>query len=441
MELSQPAYRGEDMVATSLETRALTVTKSASRSAEKPAAFWVAIAALLAAVVKAAIAWNTIGTNDVITFYQFGRSLQDHGLEWTYLHDISFNHPPLTAYFLRGIYNLTQLPFLQENTITFPFLLRFPGIVADLITVWAVFQIAKSLQSKLPGWVLLLFALSPASLMITGFHGNTDPIMVMFLTLATLAAVRDRPTLCGLLLALSCQIKIVPLLFLPIFFFYWRERRLALKFFVPTVLTFLVLWSQPLFNFPIAFAKNVLSYGSFWGLWGVTYWLRQTGWSEFSRVTYHHFTPEQALVATVLKLTIIAIVLSLAWRRRYLGKESLLRSIAYAWITFFVLSPGVCAQYLVWLAPFVLLLSPVFFGWFTVTGSLFLFFFYNAIADKFPWYLAISNGRHNVEWTPWTAWPWAVLIVGLVVFWIEAKRKNPSLRLFSLEPVDPELPG
>src|SRR5438552_13328774 len=311
MELSRPPRPAEDIIAP-LEKPASTITTAVSRSSGKRTAFWVAIAALLAAAVKGAIAWNTIGTNDVVTFYQFGRSLQDHGLEWTYLHDISFNHPPLTAYFLICIYNLAHLPFLQENTISFPFLLRLPGIVADLITVCAVFQLGQRVESKVPTWALLLFALSPASLMITGFHGNTDPIMVMFLTIATLAAIRDEPILCGLFFALSCQIKIVPLLFLPIFFFYWRERRLAFKFIVPTALTFLVLWAQPLFNFPIAFAKNVLSYGSFWGLWGVTYWLRQTGWSEFSRATYFHLTPEQALVTTRLSLPFIALVISIA---------------------------------------------------------------------------------------------------------------------------------
>ena len=221
MELSRPPCPAEDIVAP-LEKSASTITTPVSRSGGKRTAFWVAIAAVLAAAVKGAIAWNTIGTNDVITFYQFGRSLQDHGLEWTYVHNISFNHPPLTAYFLMGIYNLAHLPFLQENTISFPFLLRLPGIVADLVTVWAVFQIGKSVESKVPTWALLLFALSPASLMITGFHGNTDPIMVMFLTIATLAVIRDKPILCGLFFALSCQIKIIPLLFLPIFFFYWR---------------------------------------------------------------------------------------------------------------------------------------------------------------------------------------------------------------------------
>jgi Gpi18-like mannosyltransferase len=152
----------------------------------------------------------------------------------------------------------------SENTISFPFLLRLPGIVADLVTVWAVFQIGEVSGIESPDVGVTPVRPQPGLLlMITGFHGNTDPIMVMFLTIATLAVIRDKPILCGPFFALSCQIKIIPLLFLPIFFFYWRERRLAFKFIVPTVLTFLVLWAQPLFNFPIAFAKNVLSYGSF----------------------------------------------------------------------------------------------------------------------------------------------------------------------------------
>jgi len=81
------------------------------------------------------------------------------------------------------------------------------------------------------------------------------------------------------------------------------------------------------------------------------------------------------------------------------------RSIAYACVIFFIFSSGVCAQYLVWLTPFVLFLSPTFFGWLTATSSLFFFFFYSGIADKFPWYLGISHGGHNPEWT---AWLWGV---------------------------------
>ena len=54
--------------------------------------------------------------------------------------------------------------------------------------------------------------------MISGFHGNTDSVMVMFLVIACLMTpARQQPILCGLFLGLSWQVKIVPLLFIPVF--------------------------------------------------------------------------------------------------------------------------------------------------------------------------------------------------------------------------------
>jgi len=44
--------------------------------------------------------------------------------------------------------------------------------------------------------------------MISGFHGNTDSVMTMFLTLAAYFCWRERPWWCGLCFALSCQIKV-----------------------------------------------------------------------------------------------------------------------------------------------------------------------------------------------------------------------------------------
>src|SRR5215831_2678748 len=87
---------------------------------------WVIEAAGVALIVKLIIAWNTFGTNDVISFYIFGEWLTHHGLQWTYQHTILFNHPPLTAAYLRSIYHLCQSPLLQDLGVTFPFLLRLP---------------------------------------------------------------------------------------------------------------------------------------------------------------------------------------------------------------------------------------------------------------------------------------------------------------------------
>src|ERR1043166_4190240 len=164
---------------------------------------WIVAITAVAFIIKAYIAWTTLGTNDVTSFHQFAKALTEHGIEWTYRHDTSFNHPPLTAYFLRGIYSLDNQPFCRQYGITFPFLLRLPGIVADFVVILILLGLQYSKPNlRLPTWVLAIMAINPVSIMISGFHGNTDPVMVMLLFIASVMLLRAKPILCGLFLAL-----------------------------------------------------------------------------------------------------------------------------------------------------------------------------------------------------------------------------------------------
>jgi len=214
------------------------------------------------------------------------------------------------------------------------------------------------------------------------------------------------------------------------------QRRVFLRFVVPIAVASAALWSEPLLEFPLIFAKNVISYGSTWGIWGLSYLLRLSGRPEFSRVSFFGLGPWQTFVVTGCKLFIIVGVLTLAWRRRKVEGRGIWDSTAYGWIIFFVFSPGVCTQYLVWLAPFILLLSPTFYTWLLASSSVFAFAFYNTISNGLPWYKGVSTNALNRIWTPWSLLPWLVLITGSIVLWRKAKRVDPSLRLFSLRSVN-----
>src|ERR1051326_7899956 len=211
--------------------------------------------ALVAMTLKLALAYNTIGTNDAVFFYGFAKVLNDHGLEWTYAHSRYFNHPPLTAYFLRGIFLLTEQKWAQDLGIHFPFLLRLPGIIADFLVVLVLLQFRK-IDIRIPIWARGLFALSPVSLMVSGFHCNTDPVMVFFFACAVCTCLRNQSALAGLFFALSCQIKIVPLLLLPAFVFFWLSQGKIREFLIPAAITTAIAWLEPLLNFPVLFAKN-----------------------------------------------------------------------------------------------------------------------------------------------------------------------------------------
>src|SRR5581483_7561229 len=80
-----------------------------------------------------------------------------------------FNHPPFMVHVLRllgWIASATRLPF--------PLVLRLPGIAADAASVWMVARLLGPRPSPVR---LIALALSPVALMISGFHGNTDPVM------------------------------------------------------------------------------------------------------------------------------------------------------------------------------------------------------------------------------------------------------------------------
>ena len=398
----------------------------------------IVAAAFVAFFLKLAIAYNTFGTNDVVTFYMFARSLADHGLEWTYQNGFVwfsnfpvFNHPPLTAYYLQFIGYISHQEFFRSCGLTFPFLLRLPGIIADLVVVIILMRLQQvDDRLRIPSWALALFAISPVSVMISGFHGNTDPIVVMFLVLAAYACLLTRPVLCGISFALSCQVKVIPLLFLPIIFFYWLERDAAKRFATPFVLLSLTMCAEPLIRCPTLLLKNVLGYGGFWGGWGISYCLSLTDWPQFSGTGFFKLPPAAVAVSFLLKLTIVAAVFLLAWRRRQLPGRAVIDSIAYAWIVFFVFAPGVCPQYMVWLAPFVLLLSPKLYAWLTAASSIALFFLYNALSGGLPWYIGIArNSAHGESHLlPWELLPWITLIVGMTAFWSNAFVTRSSMR-------------
>ncbi len=364
-------------------------------------------AALLALLAKLACAALTRGTNDADAFYNFGRFIWEHGLLAQYGATPEFNHTPLTGGYCALIYGL-------GHGNGFNFLLRLPGILADFAVVQALLR-WRDATGRPPAWALLLLALSPVSLMVSGFHGNVDSVLVWLLILATLECGAGRVVWCALWFGLACHVKIIPLLLAPIFFFYWFSRGNGRRFFVIASLTILAGWSYPLVTIPATFLKNVLGYSSNWGGWGIPYWLSQTHAAAFIPAGFSGLTPIQLAIMSALKFIIITAALLLAWRRRTLPPAQLFATVALVWAVFFVFAPGVGAQYLVWFSPFVLITSPRWFAVITAASTVFLFVFYDTICGGLPWYHGASTADLLPGWAGWSNLPWLALVAFLAV--------------------------
>ena len=392
----------------------------------------ILLAALIALVAKLYCAGMTTGTNDVIFFHGFGKRINQNGLAHTYKTVSIFNHTPLVGGYAALLQKLESDAQGTQNTDVrdlrvLPLMLRLPGIIADFLAVLVLLRLRARTGSP-PWWALGIFALSPVAFMVSGFHGNVDSVLALLLLVAACMAVEKQPALCGLALGLACNVKVAPLLLAPVFLAWWWQRGKWLPFSLTAGVVTLVGWAPALLGAPKEFLGNVLGYQGYWGIWGLSYWLRASGAAVFEKVGFAELSGAQIIVMSVTKYLIIGSVLAVAWWRRKSDAPGLFTTLAWVWALFFVCATGIAPQYFVWLAPFLLVVTPRWFAAVTAAASVFMFVFYNVTSNvttkegkvtggdpwampwEHPWNLSNSQNVHIAWWGPWQTLPWVVLI-------------------------------
>ncbi len=382
-------------------------------AASSPSASRVYVRAVLLSLLGVTLlkilwALNSAGSVDMVLFYNFGKGVEQYGLTELYKMDEKFNHTPLTGGFAWLLYHIAG-----NDKLMFAFLLRLAGIIADVAVVGALLRWRARLGNLPAWWALIVFTASPVSLMVSGFHGNVDPVMVALLFLATLAAALDRPVLCGVLFGLAANVKIVPIIVSPVFFFFWLGRANPLpgllRFMIASGSVMLAGWSLPLIVCPRDYLHNVFGYGSTWGVWGVPYFLRFTGWDAVQKIGYTGLSAAQNVIAAVLKFAAIGGIFTVGWLRRKTKPAEFAATVGIAWIVFFICAPGVGVQYMVWPAPFLLLLTARGFAIITAAATAFLFAFYQSasVDARWPWFFANPSKAEMIPiWSAWAMLAW-----------------------------------
>jgi hypothetical protein len=339
-------------------------------------------AMFLAALAKLWLSLNTYGTNDITSWKRFADQIYPDGLFTIYATDDQFNHPPAVAMALwllgRGV---------EAAGDWFPFFFRLPAILADTGSAYLVWKFALHyLPSRTRLFLVLVFALNPVSVMVSGFHGNTDPIFTfLILASAFILVYKSAPALAGCIFGLALNVKIVPLLLLPAFYFWLQDWKSRVRFGSGAAVVFLAGFALHFSRVPNDILHNVFGYDSFGGFWGISRLLGNPEW--FSGVA---------------KLLILLLVIGFSYFATSVNRQSprlnstgtrhgedLIRAIGGTYIIFLVLTSGFGVQYLVWLLPF-----SVFWGRFhlvyTTFSSCFIFFCYTYWSGGLPWNYANS---------------------------------------------------
>jgi 4-amino-4-deoxy-L-arabinose transferase-like glycosyltransferase len=316
------------------------------------------------------LAWTTFGTADVLIFSTFAETIRQTGPIHIYGLDQAglnvYNHPPLVGWWLVVVNWATDLG------LPFSFMVRLPSVLAHAGTVFLLYAVLRRRTSRrvtLASSVLV--ALSPMLIILSGFHGNNDPVVAACTILSVYLLVDRRwPTLAGIVFAIAISIKIVPVIALPLLLVAaWRlDRRALVRFVAGGVLLFVTVWVPVLLADGRGFVEHVLAYNGegfprVWGLYDVGEWTSIPG----GVLAWY------ASAGAYLVLAIAALVpVLLVYRSPRLAPPALGLSFSL----FLTLTPSWAPQYTAWIGATVFLIEFWSAAVFTVVvGSVYGYFY------------------------------------------------------------------
>ncbi|HYL38418.1 MAG TPA: glycosyltransferase 87 family protein [Bryobacteraceae bacterium] len=357
---------------------------------------WAAAGAFL---LKVLLALFTAGTNDALTWEHNLARLDNAGFAELYRAGAQYNspsgkaypaqafiHPPAVLHLLRALGKMQQLSGLPVR-----FWLRTTCALADAVMLGLLLRARRASNRA-----FVLLALSPASILISGFHGNTDPILVLFALAAVLLAERGRPLSAGIAFGIACGIKLIPLLFAPSIFFHLRSPRRRSAWIVASGATWFALSLPYIALEPALILKTMLSYTSATGVWGFSLLSTLLGSGSLFHSLYEPAARWIALLA--------AVAAPLLLRRR----PSLFHECGLVTFAFLFLSPGFGLQYLCWTIPWTLRLDFRWMATYHAVAGAFLLLVYTSASRSTRGYADLLT-RENLT---------LLILIGLIC-WIE----------------------
>lgn len=276
---------------------------------------------------------------------------------------------------LNSIQSLTHIPVHDT--------LRILDAFADVGTIFVTGLILLRLSGEAAYWPMLLVTLAPSWAFISGFHVNSDPLMVFFLVLTVyFIDVRHNVTAGAMTFALASGIKVVPVLLLPALLLYlstWAER-------VRVLIILAAFWAVTALPWLTAdyrgFLRNIFGYGSIAGHWGFGWILTHLpGTALLQRM----FTGRLGRYAFALLIVLIAVELN--HRRRHID---LFRQFGVLLFSFILLTPGFGIQYLAWLTPWLVVMPLSIIASYVAASGVFCAMVYTYWSGGIPWWYANS---------------------------------------------------
>ena len=293
---------------------------------------------LVGLLARFLLSYVSFGTNDVSTWESFALRIQQGGLMALYQSERSFNHPPLAGWMVQQQFELSR--YLGW---AFPFVLRLPGILAECASAVLLWKIwSERGLSRGGAWAFFLFGWSFISILISGYHGNTDPLCAFFCLGAAYLAERKCLAWAGAVLAAAINVKIIPVLLIPAFMSCFRSAR-EFRRFMAGLSAGAVPFMVCLYEAPAAFWSNVLAYRSHLDYWGVQLFLLLLA-SNF-RDLAGFFRVLSAAYLDLGRYLVVLLIILVSWKAWKEQRADVYRGASICAAVFAVIAPGFGGQY------------------------------------------------------------------------------------------------
>jgi hypothetical protein len=275
-------------------------------------------------------------TVDVLRYHKIAEHVLD--VSWNpYEAPRLYPYPPLWIWFEAGAL------WLERHGASFPVVVKVPVVAADV-------GITALLAGVSPAaaWI---YALHPVSVLVTGFHGQFDALMLLFLLLSLRAHEAGHQDRSAFALAAAIGTKSFPILLLPFFWLALPHLRARVRFVTLAVLPVALSLLPYVVHDLAAVRRELLAYSGIadFGWIGVV-----RGWGYVLTGHLSKSRPQDwgAFIPTAKAafLAVYALLLGIqAWARRRLSPWDASLVVFLAFLVFY---GSVSAQYLLWPIPF-----------------------------------------------------------------------------------------
>lgn len=376
-----------------------------SRATERSSLWrWALVIASAGVILRMLLAATTLGTNDMLTWQRFALTIDRIGVLGMYALPASarWNHPPLAGY-------TAQAALVMARGIDAPFSLVFRSltVVAEGASLWMLWRFLRERGPKTALLGVTIYASSPAAILVSGFHGNFEPVVAALIMASAYLAERGRPFAAGLALGAAIDMKLIPVVLAPVLLAHQASDRRRLR-----TLVGLVAGLAPFFLTlalaPTGFAEHVFGYSPMLANWGLISVARLLAGIPATMVVHPGEMPLAEVLGRCLVAVSVICVSWLAWRNRE-------REVAYFYALglalFLVFVPGFGVQWTALIGPVLAASSwrwGALWGWLAgaFVGSVYLAFWTGS---------RVGLSWFTTELPPASAWvgfaAWSSLIV------------------------------